>query len=189
VSVFLQTGRKKGLAVLVVMFTAYAMKHVIISLLAAIPMIGAAYAQNTAAPFVLGPTDTVVPPPLDLGPSEALKIVSETGTHEFMVEIADSPAEQTRGLMFRNELPPNGGMLFEFSKPKVSSIWMKNTGIQLDILFVRGNGTILKIEHLASITSEGVVAAVLELPGGRAKALGIIPGDMVQHEFFAATEK
>ena len=131
-----------------------------------------------------------VPAPLDLGPKEALSISTVNGVHTFNVEIADSRAEQNRGLMFRDDLPGGEGMLFEFEEPKIASIWMKNTAIPLDILFVRSNGKILKIEHsavpysLRSASSEAVVGAVLELAGGRTKELGIAPGDIVTHEFF-----
>lgn len=136
-----------------------------------------------------------VPEPLDLGPPEPLTIVTENGDQTFSVEIADSPEEQARGLMYRDTLADDAGMLFEFESPKVASIWMKNTAVSLDILFVRENGKILKIEHgstpysLRSMTSEAVVGAVLELAAGQAQARGIKPGDTVKHEFFGNVEK
>lgn len=134
------------------------------------------------------------PPPLDLGPPEALTIVTQDGEHNFMVEIADEPAEQSRGMMFRDEMGEDTGMLFEFAEPKVSSIWMKNTALSLDILFVRENGKILKIVHSATPYSErsmhsgAVVGAVLELKGGRAQELGIEVGDTIKHSFFGTEE-
>ena len=127
----------------------------------------------------------------DFGPKEALTIVSGEKEYAFTVEVADTPAEHSRGLMYRDVIALNEGMLFEFPRPKVASIWMKNTSVFLDILFVRPDGRILKIEHsakpysLRSMTSEAPVAAVLELAGGQAKALGIRPGDMIVHDFFA----
>ncbi len=130
------------------------------------------------------------PNPIDFGPKEPLSIVSETGTHVFSVEIADSREEQIHGYMFKESLPADEGMLFEFENPGIQTIWMKNTPIPLDVIFVRSNGKILKIEHshkpytLRSASSEGVVAAVLEIAGGRSKELGIIPGDVVAHAFF-----
>lgn len=131
-----------------------------------------------------------IPAPLDLGPPEALSVESSNGTHEFMVEIADTREEQIRGLMFRETLGENEGMLFEYDRSAVLSIWMKNTPIPLDILFIRKDGKILKITHSAkpyserSNSSEGRVRAVLEIPGGRATELGIVPGDVIKHEFF-----
>ncbi len=132
--------------------------------------------------------------PVDFGAPEALSIESDGTTHNFSVEIADNDEEQARGLMYRDSLAADKGMLFEFAEPKVATIWMKNTGIPLDIIFVRSNGKILKIEHsatpysLRSASSEGTVAAVVELAGGRALELGILPGDMVRHEFFGNTQ-
>ena len=129
--------------------------------------------------------------PVDFGTPEALMIESDGAVHEFSVEIADTDKEQSRGLMYRDVLDPDKGMLFEFDAPKVATIWMKNTGIPLDIIFVRSNGKILKIEHsatpysLRSASSEGTVAAVVELAGGRSLELGIMPGDIVKHEFFS----
>ena len=130
------------------------------------------------------------PESIDFGPMEALVIEGTNGAHNFNVEIADTPEEHAHGLMYRETLPADQGMLFEFADPKIATIWMKNTPISLDILFVRANGKILKIEHFAkpyslrSASSEGVVAAVVELNGGRARDLGIMPGDVVKHPFF-----
>jgi len=108
----------------------------------------------------------------------------------FTVEVADTDELQARGMMYRDGVADDAGMLFEFAKPKVATIWMKNTGIPLDILFVRPNGRVLKIEHgakpysLRLSSSEAPVAAVVELRGGRARELGIRPGDIVSHDFF-----
>ncbi len=132
---------------------------------------------------------------IDFGEPEPLSIESEVDTHDFMVEIADTPDELTRGMMYRDVVPPNTGMLFKYENPDVKSIWMKNTGVSLDIIFIRQNGKILKIEHNASpysmrsISSEATAAAVLELGGGQALELGIMPGDLVRHEFFGTVEK
>ena len=127
---------------------------------------------------------------VSFGAPVPLTVKSESGEHQFMVEEAKTLAQQARGMMFRDEVSPDTGMIFEFAEPKVATIWMKNTSIPLDILFVRSNGKILKIEHshqpytLRSASSEAVVAAVVELKGGRAKELGIRPGDVIDHPFF-----
>ncbi|WP_371397738.1 DUF192 domain-containing protein [Fretibacter rubidus] len=145
---------------------------------------GAAFAQSPAS------QNGEAPPPLDMGPSEPLTILAETGPQTFMVEIADTLEKQARGYMWREEIPLDTGMLFEFERPKVATIWMKNTPSPLDIIFVRSNGRILKIEHnaqpytLRSASSEAPIAAVLELAAGRSMDLGIKPGDLVAHEFF-----
>jgi len=127
---------------------------------------------------------------VNFGEPQPLKIVTEDGEHDFMVEEAKTLAQQARGMMFRETMEADTGMIFEFDEPKVATIWMKNTSIPLDILFVRSNGKILKIEHshkpytLRSASSEAPVAAVVELKGGESKARGIRPGDTVQHPFF-----
>ena len=132
-----------------------------------------------------------MPKPIDFGPKQSLVIVSGDKKHTFNVEIADDPIEQERGLMFRDVIKPDSGMLFEFGEQKIASIWMKNTSIFLDVLFIRPDGTILKIEHsakpysLRSITSEAPVSAVLELAGGTTYQLGIKPGDKVVHDYFS----
>ena len=127
---------------------------------------------------------------VDFGAPVPLTIESADASHAFSVERAISLEQQARGMMFRESMEPDTGMIFEFKEPKVATIWMKNTSIPLDILFVRSNGKILKIEHMAqpyklrSASSEAVVAAVVELKGGRAQELGIMPGDLVKHSFF-----
>ena len=129
---------------------------------------------------------------IDFGETEVLTITSGETQHVFNVEIADTDEKQAQGLMFRKSLGDDAGMLFEFAAPKVATIWMKNTEISLDIIFVRKNGSIVKIEHsaqpqtLRSASSEAIVAAVLELPAGKAQDLGISPGDVVAHSFFEA---
>ena len=148
-----------------------------LSILSILPLSGMAFADEG-------------PAPLDFGPRESLSIQSEDKSHEFSVEIADTREEQARGLMFRNVIAPTEGMLFEFGGEEIRSIWMKNTSVFLDVLFVRADGRILKIEHsakpysLRSMTSEAPVAAVLEIAGGQASERGIKPGDRVQHDFF-----
>ena len=127
---------------------------------------------------------------VDFGEPKPLTIVSEDATHEFLVEEAKTLDQQARGMMFRETMGADTGMIFEFEEPKIATIWMKNTSIPLDILFVRSNGKILKIEHshrpytLRSASSEAVVAAVVELKGGESKSRGIRPGDTVKHPFF-----
>ena len=127
---------------------------------------------------------------VDFGEPKPLTIVTEEGTHEFLVDEAKTLDQQARGMMFRETMDADTGMIFEFEEPKVATIWMKNTSIPLDILFVRSNGKILKIEHshqpytLRSTSSEAVVAAVVELKGGESKSRGIRPGDTVEHPFF-----
>ena len=106
----------------------------------------------------------------------------------FRVELAASPQAQARGLMFREELGDDEGMLFPSDPPQPRSFWMKNTPLSLDIIFIGTDGRITNIAadtvpySLASVTSDGFASAVLELRAGRAKELGIVPGDRVVYE-------
>ncbi len=151
-------------------------------------------AAGIATASLCGTAHGADPKPLNFGPSERLVILSESGPQVFAVEVADTDKEQARGMMYRESVPAMTGMLFEFDRPKVATIWMKNTAVSLDILFVRTNGKILKIEHsatpytLRNSSSEAPVAAVLELGAGQVIELGIKPGDRVAHAFFG-TEK
>ena len=104
-------------------------------------------------------------------------------THRFAIEVARTRQEQEKGLMFRKELKPDGGMLFPMDPPRTASFWMKDTLIPLDMLFIHTDGTIAFIQAQAQPysripVSAGIpVAAVLELRGGRAAELGIGEGD------------
>lgn len=117
-------------------------------------------------------------------------ITSANGTHAFRVERAVTPAEQERGLMYRTDLTPDGGMLFypypaTGGGPREASFWMKNTPTPLDILFIRADGTIATIAEntvpfsQTPVPSREPVAAVLELVGGRTAELRIAEGDKV----------
>jgi len=120
-----------------------------------------------------------------------LSILTQDGArHDFTVELALTPSQIERGLMHRTDLPENAGMLFWFGDEAERGFWMKNTLLPLDMLFIRRDGTIhhihkrAKPHDLTSILSRGPVAAVLEVNGGRAEALGIRPGDTIHHVLF-----
>jgi len=123
-------------------------------------------------------------------PVTTIVINTEHGPHTFRVEIAADPASQEKGLMFRKQMAPDDGMLFEFPRPSMEVFWMKNTILPLDIIFIRGDGTISSIAPNAvpysttPIPAIEPVRAVLELNGGRAAQLGIEPDDVVHHAFF-----
>lgn len=114
-----------------------------------------------------------------------LTIHAKNGAHKFVVEVARTPEEQSKGMMFRQSAPPNRGMIFPHEPPREASFWMENTLIPLDIIFIRPDGRIARIEANAvplsrdQIRSGEIVGAVLELAGGRAAELGIAPGDRV----------
>lgn len=125
-----------------------------------------------------------------VAPKIAVTIATRSGPRSFSVEVARTADEQERGLMFRTDIPADGGMLFtpypaEGPGPREASFWMKNTPSALDILFIRPNGTIAAIAANVAPFSEDAhksgepVSAVLELNGGKAAELGIVPGDKV----------
>ena len=122
---------------------------------------------------------------------QPLEIVSKTGVHTFAVEMAVTPEEQARGLMFRRELPEGQGMLFDFQREQPATFWMKNTYVSLDMIFIRADGRILRIAENtvplseALVPSGGPVRAVLEVVAGTARKLGIAPGDQVAHPIFS----
>ena len=142
-------------------------------------------------------------PPARAG--SALTIETAAGaTHRFTVELAVSPAEIQRGLMFRESLADDAGMLFFYQQCRLAQFWMKNTlipldmifispmGRILDMIFIEADGRIARITAMAEpqsleIRASGVpVNGVLEIAGGRAAALGIAPGDHVRHPLFGA---
>jgi uncharacterized protein len=119
-----------------------------------------------------------------------LTIVSATGPHRFTVEVAATPAQMQQGLMFRRTMASDAGMLFDYKTPTAATMWMRNTLIPLDMLFVDAQGRIVNIreravpQSLDVIAAAGPVRAVIELNGGTAARLGIAPGDQVQHPIF-----
>lgn len=122
--------------------------------------------------------------------TEPLQIMTAKGPVSFNVEVAATPAQQTVGLMYRTQLADTGGMLFLHGAPREVTMWMRNTYIPLDMLFITSDGTIHRIEAMTEplsediIASKGPVAAVLELAGGAAARLGIKAGDKVRHRHF-----
>src|SRR5438270_11984184 len=139
-----------------------------------VALITAAFAVSVYASDANNPQPTL--------PLAPLVIDTAKGPMQFSVEMATNWPQQERGLMFRKALAPNAGMLFVFEHEQETSFWMKNTLIPLDMLFIKGNGTIARIQANAkplseqSIPSYEPVTAVLELAGGRAAQLGIKAG-------------
>jgi uncharacterized protein len=115
-----------------------------------------------------------------------LCITSAGKSRTFTVEVAATSQEQAKGLMFRDKLADDRGMIFPFDQPRMASFWMKNTVIPLDIIFIRADGTIENIAENTipystdQVTATGPVTAVLELRGGLTGELGIVAGDKVR---------
>ena len=126
-------------------------------------------------------------------PKAELTIVSAGGPQKFTVELATTPGQMEQGLMFRKTLPPDAGMLFDYRTPSMAAMWMKNTLIPLDMLFVDAQGRVINIHERAvpgsldPIAAAAPARAVIELNGGTVARLGIAPGDQVQHAIFGNT--
>ena len=121
---------------------------------------------------------------------QPLEIVTKTGVQVFSVEMATTEEEKTTGLMYRKELADGKGMLFDFTPEQEVSMWMKNTYISLDMIFIRADGRILRIaentEPMSTkiIPSRGLAKGVLEVIAGTAQKYGIAPGDRIAHPLF-----
>ncbi len=119
-------------------------------------------------------------------------VVTAKGRFDFNVEMAMNPTQHSRGLQGRTYMAPSAGMLFDFGPPQPVTMWMKDTPISLDMLFIDAAGVIVNIAEattpfsLNTIPSREPVRAVMELNAGTARRIGAKPGDRVLHEMFSA---
>lgn len=126
--------------------------------------------------------------------SEPLQIVSRGAVHNFVVESATTPKARAQGLMYRTSMPENAGMIFLFEVARPATMWMKNTFIPLDMLFLDGNGVIAEIHENAVpqsteiIRTEADIKAIVEVNAGTVQRLGLTPGDEVRHALFGNLE-
>lgn len=118
---------------------------------------------------------------------DRLVLHTASGAHAFTVEVVDTPETRAQGLMFRQELAPDAGMLFDYRREQPASFWMRNTFIPLDMIFVGTDGVVKSIHvnarphDVTPITSGVPVQFVLEIPGGRSVEIGLEPGDRMEH--------
>ena len=123
-----------------------------------------------------------------------LRVVTKSGKYEFIVEIAVTDRQHSQGLMFRQSLAKNAGMLFDYKVPTAITMWMKNTYIPLDMIFIGNDGRVINVVQRAIPFSENVISSagkargVLEVNGGTASRLGIKPGDKILHRIFGNME-
>lgn len=124
-------------------------------------------------------------------PVEPLTIVTGSGPHAFLVEVMRTDQERERGLMFRRSLPPDRGMLFDFKTAAPVMMWMKNTYIPLDMMFIGPDGRVISTAVDAEPMSEriipsgGAALAVLEVKAGTVARLGVRVGDRIENAMFA----
>ena len=150
-----------------------------------------AFAAIVLALMALAPASAQSPSAAAAAPGlEPLVIVSGGTRHTFQVEVMRTPDQRAKGLMFRNYMPADRGMLFDFGASEPVAMWMQNTYISLDMLFIRADGTIARIaertEPLSTrtIPSGEPVLSVLEINGGVSRQLGLKPGDRIEHPLF-----
>jgi len=142
-------------------------------------------AAAAVALLVLAPVGRAQQSPLTDFKRDALTIKSADGVHNFQIEVATDDAHREQGLMFRHSMAPDAGMLFIYDKSQPVAMWMKNTDLPLDMLFIAADGHIVNIRQRAVpystevIPSAGPVKEVLELNGGTVSRLGIKSGDKV----------
>jgi uncharacterized membrane protein (UPF0127 family) len=123
-------------------------------------------------------------------PRGTLTVATAGGRHAFAIEMATSEQQLAQGLMYRRRLDADAGMLFDFGQVRPVSMWMRNTFIPLDMLFIAADGRVVSIaertvpESLTVLSAPEPVRAVLEVNGGTAARLGIRPGDKVVHPLF-----
>jgi uncharacterized membrane protein (UPF0127 family) len=121
---------------------------------------------------------------------EPLSVVTGTGTYQFLVEVMRTEAQRERGLMFRRHLPQDRGMLFDFGAERPVAMWMKNTYLPLDMIFIAKSGKVVALAQNAEPMSERIipsgvpVSSVLEVNGGTAAKIGLKVGDLVRHPLF-----
>ena len=143
-------------------------------------------ALAAVALLLLAPLGWAQQPPLANFKHDVLSISGAGGSHTFQIELATDDAQREQGLMFRQNMAPDAGMLFLYGASQPVVMWMENTYIPLDMLFIAADGHIVNIRQRAvphsreNIPSDGPVKAVLELNGGTVSRLGIKPGDMVK---------
>jgi uncharacterized membrane protein (UPF0127 family) len=150
---------------------------------------GAAALALAATIAGCSPADSAPGAPIGLSPAGLeqvpLTIRSAGRTHRFTVEVARTAEQQAQGLMNRQSVPPDRGMIFPYDPPQNVAFWMHNTLIPLDIIYIRADGTIARIANAkplddTPLPSGEPIALVLEIAGGRAAELGISQGDKVE---------
>lgn len=122
--------------------------------------------------------------------TEQLVVKTKTGRYELSVEVAETERQKALGLMFRTKVPPGTGMIFPYGSPQEITMWMRNTYVSLDMIFIRGDGTVHRVAEATVpmseeiVASEGDVTAVLEVKAGEARRMGIEAGSKVLFRIF-----
>lgn len=142
---------------------------------------------------MIHPTAVAAPALPQPGPMDKVDLVTATGVHRVTVEIVADDAARAEGLMFRQSMADDHGMLFDFKRDQPAAFWMKNTYIPLDMVFIRADGTVVNIAENtvpmseASVPSKAPVRFVLEVNAGITRKLGLKAGDRVVHQLMRPT--
>lgn len=159
----------------------------LLTALSASTMVFDANAQKNAVPKKPSAQDEPV-----MLETETLSVKTAAGNFDFVVEIADEPEERMIGLMHRKKMALKHGMLFDFGHNSLVNMWMQNTVLSLDMIFIRQNGTVAKVAVRTTPFSEDIITSgepvshVLELNAGVAALIGLKKGDKISHRFFQA---
>lgn len=154
------------------------------------PAVGAALGACLAFAFVALTMAVAQTGPQPRLRTTTLTVTTATGTHAFTVEMAETPEQKSRGLMFRTTMAPDEGMLFDFRRDEVITMWMQNTILPLDMVFITRDGRVATIAERTTpystdtISSQVPVRAVLEVNAGTARRIGLRPGDQVRNVVF-----
>lgn len=129
--------------------------------------------------------------PAPAGELESLTLVTSTGEHVFKVEVMRTDEQRARGLMFRRHMPADRGMLFDFKTEQRVMMWMRNTYIPLDMVFITKTGIVINVAEDTEPLSERTISSaapafsVLEVNAGVARRIGLKAGDQVKHALFS----
>lgn len=159
-----------------------------------LPSLAAGLQRTTRTAMMVAAIASATLPLAACADDSHLVLHTATGDHTFTVEVVDTAEGRARGLMYRQELADDAGMLFDFKEERPVSFWMQNTFIPLDMVFIAADGTVKTVHENArpfdttSIPSGAPVQYVLEIPGGRSTEIGLAPGDRVEHDRIKASQ-
>ena len=155
-----------------------------------LPLLALGLAQPVWAQSETGVDPTAREAVVEFGAPQPVILRSGEAEHTIMAELATTPEQVQRGMMWRESVPEGTGMLFHYVPAQRASMWMENTLVDLDLLFIDENGTVVKViayaqaESRRSLPANAEVSGVLELAAGQAIEMGIRPGDSVHHALF-----
>ncbi len=145
-------------------------------------------ARITAAAYAIAFLAVLTATPAAALGTGTMTLKTETGTYPFTVEVTETEAERAKGLMFRRDLAPDQGMVFLYDEPQPITMWMKNTYLSLDMVFIGPDWKVNRIAErtepfsLDTIPSNGPAIGVLEVPAGTAKRIGLKVGDPISFD-------